>query len=253
MSATQLIFKCVGISPRLVSGDGHSGGSSAVDRLATVDANNQLLLRYGALPLSLPLLQHSEGATRRAALQTIVERCDGLLLQGGTDIEPKRYGETPLQPAWAGDALRDRFEFDLLELFLRADKPVLGICRGFQVLNVVFGGSLYQDIPSQHRDTSVQHDGPRYCGASHAVALHGPLREWYGVERGRVNSAHHQGIKQLGSGLHPQAFADDGICEAFVSSQHRFVHAVQWHPEFHDRDRELLSEAPLMQAFMAAL
>jgi putative glutamine amidotransferase len=117
----------------------------------------------------------------------------------------------------------------------------------------VFGGSLYQDIPTQHADTSVLHDGPRYCGASHAVQLSHQLREWYGVDRGRVNSAHHQGIKSLGAGLQAQAYADDGICEAFASTSHRFVHAVQWHPEFHDQDRGLLSEAPLMHAFIAAL
>jgi putative glutamine amidotransferase len=243
----------IGITPRFIAGDGHSAGSSAVDRLAVVDANNQLVTRFGALPLSLPMMRELDGQNRRDALQTIVDCLDGLLLQGGTDIEPSRYGETPLRPEWAGDALRDRLEFDLIDSFLKANKPILGVCRGFQVLNVAFGGSLYQDIRSQAANQSVQHDSAlSYCGATHAVHLSGYLAKLYGQEQGLVNSAHHQGVKRLAAGLELSATAPDGMVEAFHAPEQKFVAAVQWHPEFHHLDRSLLPAWPLMEAFLAA-
>jgi putative glutamine amidotransferase len=246
----------IGITPRFIAGDSVSAGSSAVDRMAVVDANNQLVTRFGGLPLTLPMMRELSGTRRRDTLAAIVDSLDGLLLQGGTDVEPHRYGETPIKPEWAGDAIRDALEFDLIAAFLAADKPILGVCRGFQVLNVAFGGTLYQDIPSQHQhDVKVQHDSAQsYCGANHDIALSadGLLAQLYGCTSGRVNSAHHQGVKTLASSLVAEAWATDQICEGLRSPAHRFVVAVQWHPEFHHLDANLLPAAPLMQAFFAA-
>jgi putative glutamine amidotransferase len=253
-------MKTIGITPRFIAGDQISAGSSAVDRMAVVDANNQLVTRFGALPLTLPMLRELDGASRAEALGTIVRTLDGLLLQGGTDVEPHRYGEAPLRPEWAGDAIRDRLEFDLVEAFLKADKPILGVCRGFQVLNVAFGGTLYQDIPTQHALDAgcacVSHDSnASYCGATHEITLTpgGELARLYGCTQGLVNSAHHQGVKALGAGLRLAASAPDGVCEGLHAPSYRFVLAVQWHPEFHHLDAKLLPPAPLMHAFLAAM
>ncbi len=246
----------IGITPRFIAGDNKSPDSRGVDRMAVVDANNQLVTRFGGLPLTLPMLRELDGERRRDAFKTIVDTLDGLMLQGGTDVEPHRYGELPIKPKWGGDPLRDRLEFELVEHFLKADKPILGVCRGFQVLNVVFGGKLCQDIPSLHQSSvAIEHYArTNYFGAEHEISLTpgGALARMYGQESGRVNSAHHQGVIELAKSLNEEARAPDGICEGFRAPNHRFVVAVQWHPEFHHLTTGLLPPEPLMRAFLAA-
>lgn len=244
----------IGITPRFIPGDNKSPDSRGVDRMAVVDANNQLVTRFGGLPLTLPMLRELDGEYRRDAFKTIVDTLDGLMLQGGTDVEPHRYGELPIKPKWCGDPLRDRLEFELVEYFLKADKPILGVCRGFQVLNVVFGGKLCQDIPSLHQsDVAIEHyAGTNYFGAEHDISLTpgGALATMYGQTSGRVNSAHHQGVIDLATSLTEEARAPDGICEGFRAPKYRFVVAVQWHPEFHHLAEGLLPAEPLMRAFL---
>lgn len=244
----------IGITPRFVAGNSFAEGSASVDRLAVVEANNQMITTHGALPLTVPLLRELSGSARSACIQAIAEDLDGLMLQGGTDIEPGRYGEQPLRSEWSGDALRDHLEFDLVAAFLALDKPVLGVCRGFQLLNVALGGSLYQDLPLQYPSEIRHNDELTYCGATHGIELteQGVLTKIYGTRVGLVNSAHHQGIKRLGSGLHAEAIAPDGLIEGFSSADFRFVVAVQWHPEFHHTDPALLSATPLIQSFLEA-
>ena len=244
----------IGITPRFVAGNSFAEGSASVDRLAVVEANNQMITAHGALPLTVPLLRETEGVARAAFIQGIAENLDGLMLQGGTDVEPGRYGEHALRPEWCGDALRDRLEFDLVAAFLALDKPVLGVCRGFQLLNVAMGGSLHQDLPLQYPSAVAHNDELTYCGATHAIELteHGVLSQLYGTRSGMVNSAHHQGIKALAGGLRAEAFAPDGLCEGFSAPNYRFVVAVQWHPEFHHSDPSLLRATPLIQAFLHA-
>ncbi len=244
----------IGLSPRFVPGDGVGASSSSVDRLATVDANNHLITRFGGVPISLPLLQNLEGEARVNAMQALAERIDGLLLQGGTDIEPWRYQQEPISAKWPGDAIRDRFEFDFIQVCLARKLPILGICRGFQALQVAFGGALVQDIPTQKQD-ALSHDSQTgYCYAAHAVTLidGGLLQRWHQQTRVFVNSAHHQGIAELAPGLRLEAIADDGMVEAFCAPQFPFVVAVQWHPEFHTEAGELADPAPLVQAFLDA-
>jgi len=247
-------FPIIGLSPRFVPGNSIGAGTESVDRLAIVDANNQLVTRCGGLPVGLPLLQSLEGNERALALEALADRIDGLLLQGGTDIEPSRYQQSPLSKAWLGDAIRDRFEFDFLQVCLARKMPILGVCRGFQVLQVAFGGALLQDIPTQKQGLIAHDSITAYCHATHAVNLveGGQLFAWHQQARVIVNSAHHQGVSELAPGLQLEAIADDGIVEAFSVPDLPFVVAVQWHPEFHPEAGELADAAPMMRAFIDA-
>jgi putative glutamine amidotransferase len=168
------------------------------------------------------------------ARETLFLRLDGVLLTGGGDMDPARFGETP-HPTVAGVSPdRDRLEIALVEHALGRRLPVLAICRGVQVLNVALGGSLYQDVPSQI-DTQVQHDQtrPRH-EPTHKVTIEedSRLADVLGATQLEVNSFHHQGIKALGRGLRAVAHSDDGLIEgAELPERERFVLGVQWHPE----------------------
>src|SRR5687768_7709696 len=161
---------------------------------------------------------------------------DGLVLQGGADVSPSTYGETPLAPQWAGDRLRDVYEMELVHEFIEAGKPVLGICRGAQLINVAFGGSLYQDVRTQIPDAH-QHVSDEYEKHRHPIrfAPGSRLADLYqGVGDPCVTSIHHQSIKALGRGLRVEAWSDaDGVIEAIRGNGASYVFAVQWHPEFH--------------------
>ena len=162
---------------------------------------------------------------------------DALLLPGGGDMEPWRYGQEPAA-SWGQEPERDEAELRLLEAFTAAGKPVLGVCRGLQVINVFFGGTLVQDIPGH----SAWEDGDRLHSVRTAPS---PLLPLCG-ERGVVNSAHHQAADRLGSGLRAVQWAEDGVTEALCHKRLP-VWAVQWHPE------RLENRAPgrrLMSAFL---
>jgi gamma-glutamyl-gamma-aminobutyrate hydrolase PuuD len=181
---------------------------------------------------------------------------DGLVLQGGADVSPSTYGEVPLAPAWAGDRLRDVYEVELVHEFVEAGKPVLGICRGAQLINVAFGGSLYQDIPTQLTDAQV-HVSDAYEKHRHAIRFEpgsGLARLYRGVEKPLVSSIHHQSVKALGRGLRVEAWSEpDGVVEAIRGTGKSYDHAEQWHPEFHHpSDRTTLDSAPLLEEFLRA-
>jgi putative glutamine amidotransferase len=172
---------------------------------------------------------------------------DGLVLQGGADISPLAYGEEPLKPEWTGDALRDRYEIALVRAFTAARKPVLGICRGAQLINVALGGSLHQDVPAHRTQDYDLH--------AHEVRLEpeSGLARLYG-ESGprRVVSIHHQAIKRLAPGLVVEARAEDGVIEAVRGTGASYVCAVQWHPEFHGGRAGFLDGGPLLEEFLQA-
>ncbi len=149
------------------------------------------------------------------------ERCDGLLLPGGGDVDPARYGQEP-QGSRGIDADRDRRELDAVGRFVAMSRPILGICRGVQLLNVWFGGTLHQDIPGHSREG----DRDRLHGS---VTEDAALRAVYG-ERFVINSAHHQAVDRPGAGLRPVQWADDGTIEA-LRHETLPVFGVQWHPE----------------------
>lgn len=209
----------------------------------------------GALIVMIPTVERSSTVTELdLSVADYVDALDGLILQGGADIDPQAYGETPSEMLQATDAIRDRFELNLLRAFAGAGKPVLGICRGMQLINVAFGGSLHQDLIHAGA-TDAAHVSPAYDEHEHALRL-APgswLHSLYAdVVSPRVNSIHHQGIKRLGDGLAIEAWADDGIPEC-IRAEQGFVLGVQWHPEFHDeRFPHLLPGGPLLQAFLAA-
>lgn len=180
----------------------------------------------------------------------------GLILQGGADIDPGAYGEAPTEHLQLTDPVRDRFELRLLRAFVRADRPVFGICRGMQLINVAYGGSLYQDLQAAGAAAAAHHVPTSYDEHAHPlrIAPGSWLASLYpGVDEPVVNSIHHQGIKRLGDGLRVEAWSEDHVAE-FVRAEHaRFVVGVQWHPEFHDeRFPELLPGEPLLEAFLAA-
>ncbi|HEX4944368.1 MAG TPA: gamma-glutamyl-gamma-aminobutyrate hydrolase family protein [Usitatibacteraceae bacterium] len=186
-----------------------------------------------------------------------VDALDGLVLQGGADIAPQTYGETPLDPRWSGDPIRDRYEISLFEEFVRQGKPVLGICRGCQLINVALGGTLYQDIGTQVGKSIVHRSDTRYEDNFHAMRLieGGWLAGLYpraGISR--INTIHHQAVKGLGRDLVVEALSEpDGVVEALRWKGPGFVVGVQWHPEFMDpADAQLLDGRPLLNAFITA-
>lgn len=191
------------------------------------------------------------------AVRDYVNALDGLLLQGGNDIAPETYGEKPLNPAWAGDPYRDRYELELFREFVRQGKPVFGVCRGCQLINVAFGGTLYQDIELQLGSDVVHRDETQYDNVIHSTRiLEGTwLASMYpGLSVVRTNSIHHQAVKDLGKGLVIEARSEpDGIVEAVRWEGESFVLGVQWHPEFMAaKDPDLLDGRPMLGAFLLA-
>jgi putative glutamine amidotransferase len=212
----------------------------------------------GALPVMVPAVD-ADSIVERSEIELAhyAEALDGLVLQGGNDLAPESYGETPLRPEWAGDRVRDRYEMELVQAFIDAGKPVFGICRGFQLLNVMHGGTLLQDIATQRPDSLAHRDAPRYERHFHDIELvpGSRLAQLYpGVRRAVVNSIHHQGIKQLAPGFDIEARCpDDGLVEAIRKRGPGYVAAVQWHPEFHDAGAHgTFDDGALLRDFLAA-
>jgi putative glutamine amidotransferase len=185
---------------------------------------------------------------------------DGLVLQGGNDVAPQSYGETPLHAAWHGDRVRDLYEMELIRAFVAAGKPVFGICRGLQLLNVTFGGTLFQDIATQHPAGFQHREAGRYEHHHHTVEFVAGSRLaslFPGLPRVSTNSIHHQGIKDLAPGFVVEARCpEDGMVEAIrrdPAAGAGYVAGVQWHPEFHAPDHPtLLDDTPLLMDFLAA-
>jgi len=186
-----------------------------------------------------------------------VDALDGLLLQGGEDMSPQSYGQQPINPRWSGDELRDRYEIELFHEFVTQGKPVFGICRGHQVINVALGGTLYQDIATQCGNGGKHRDEAAYDQCFHEMRLmpNSWLSRIYpGLQSTRINTIHHQAIKDLGEGLVVEAMSEpDGLVEAIRWEGHSFVVGVQWHPEFIDpKDPSCIDSRPLLHAFLAA-
>lgn len=214
------------------------------------------VMSTGALAVMIP---SPAGETRQgdATLDDYAQWLGGLVLQGGSDLWPGSYGETPLEERWSGDRIRDEYELALLQAFVRVGKPVLGVCRGLQLLNVAYGGTLYQDIATQRPDALVHRDAGLYDRNVHDIELlpGSRLSALYpGLVAARVNSVHHQAIKDLAPGLVAEARCPrDGLIEAVRRPGDGFVAAVQWHPEFHRADLGTLDDSPILQDFLDAV
>lgn len=210
-----------------------------------------------AMALMIP---SPDGDSRRAGSRVAVDdyarELDGLVLLGGADVSPASYGETPLNPDWAGDRIRDAYEIALLRAFVAAAKPVLGVCRGAQVINVAQGGTLYQDLAAQlpgaldHRDWAIY---DKNCHATSIVSGSGLARLYPGLRLTKTNSVHHQAVRELGRELVVEAWSEpDRVVEALRWSGPSYLFGVQWHPEFHDpRDRSFIDDKPLLDEFLA--
>lgn len=217
------------------------------------------LMTADALVFMIPSIEGG-GLIRRGNIRIAdyVAELDALVLQGGADVSPLTYGETPLKPEWEGDRIRDMYEIDLLQEFVSAGKPVLGICRGLQLINVAFGGTLYQDIATQGgADHLPHHNSHAYDQHYHSITLvagSGLAKLYPTLGNIRVNSIHHQAVKTLGKDLVSEALSvADNVIEAIRWQGPSSVVGVQWHPEFHDpADTSLLDGNPLLLEFLAA-
>ena len=214
------------------------------------------VMQRDAMALMIP---SPDGDTRRVASRIgaadYARELDGLLLMGGSDVCPESYGEKALKPEWNGDRIRDEYEIALLRAFMVAKKPVLGVCRGAQLINVASGGTLYQDISTQldgaltHRNWDIYHENTH---ATSIVPGSGLARLYPGATLIKTNSVHHQAVKDLGRNLAVEAWSEpDHLAEALRWSGPSYVFAVQWHPEFHDRgDASLVDDTPILDDFL---
>jgi len=214
------------------------------------------LLAHGALAFMIPAIAQGASVTRASvSLGDYVRALDGLVLQGGADVSPASYGEEPLRPEWSGDRIRDLYEIELFWECAIQGKPVLGICRGLQLINVALGGTLYQDIASQLPGALRHVDPDAYDRNAHEIEIvpgGGLCRLYEGARRATVSSIHHQSIKALGRGLAVEALsAADGVIEAVRWSGSSYALGLQWHPEFHAAGESgLLDGSPVLQEFL---
>ncbi|MCS7385251.1 MAG: gamma-glutamyl-gamma-aminobutyrate hydrolase family protein [archaeon GB-1867-005] len=189
--------------------------------------------RAGGVPIILPSISPDN-------IREIVGIVDGVLLSGGVDIDPHLYGEKPIHKMGKIDPDRDLFEIELTKEVLRRELPLLAICRGIQVLNVAAGGTLYQDIESQVKG-SIKHKWHTPSGLdappsypTHIVKIKAGsmLHKIFGKQELRVNSFHHQAVKDVGKKFIATAWAEDEVIEAIEYTGSSFILGVQWHPEW---------------------
>jgi len=244
----------IGITPSVVSEETGAFGKRV--SYAMRDTYTKAVETAGGIPVVLP-------PTDPAAAAAVIARLDALLLSGGGDIHPERYGDTGTQhPNTYGISdERDAWEEALLAAAFAVDLPVLAICRGVQVLNVYQGGTLWQDIPDQMPDAG-SHEQPHDADGkaipyetAHPVAASGLLAEVYGAEEIGANSFHHQGVKAVGQGLTVTGTTPDGLVESVAMPDKSFVLGMQWHPEamFEERPAHLAPFRALVAAALARM
>ncbi len=209
---------------------GKDKSETNIHRFSLVDKYVEAVLNAGGIPLIVPAVPSPN------IISSLFQKIDGVLLTGGGDIETQRYKGEDHPRVYGVDLVRDQFEIELVQSAVLKKKPLLGICRGIQVMNVALGGDLYSDVSDQ-RENSLRHDWfPDYPRdlLAHEVQIsnNSMLHEITGCDRMKVNSLHHQGIKTLAPGLNATAFAEDGLIEAVNIEDHPFFLGVQWHPEW---------------------
>ncbi len=197
----------------------------------------------GGVPVLIPLLSHFQD------LEGLLPRLDGILFSGGVDLQPSLYREEKLPETEEGDPVLDDFETELADWALQEDVPILGVCRGMQLLNVVLGGNLYQDIPTQYKGAlnHCRRDLPRTALTHRVELMEGSLvASLIGSHYLDINSLHHQAVKDPGQGVVISGRAADGIAEILEVPARRFVLALQGHPE------EVYGQVPAFSKIFAA-
>ncbi|MCM3710520.1 gamma-glutamyl-gamma-aminobutyrate hydrolase family protein [Sporosarcina luteola] len=225
------------------------GITSNIDSTAHTLQNTyiQAVIAGGGVPFIIPTGVESD-------IQQITTLLDGLIISGGGDMNPHIFNEEPVPQLGNVTPERDSIEMELVRHMLTLDKPILGICRGLQVLNVAIGGTLYQDIGSQCSSPILQHDQKaKREYQSHAVHIEkGTILDSIAASNKiMVNSFHHQALKDVPSPLVVTGKASDGIVEAVESTEHHFVVGVQWHPEALMQNADQVSMR-LFEAYMKA-
>lgn len=228
----------VGLSARFMgqSPNEFGIGGKAIQYLEQSMAN--ALARAGGLVFLIPSIgSKTELSSINFRPEEYARAMDALVLQGGVDVCPEAYGETPISPEIVVDPLRDKYELALIHAFMTLKKPVLGVCRGMQLINVYMGGSLCQDIPTEIKSRTTHYCPQGREKIEHEIEIlpDTHLSDLYGARVTRVNSIHHQCVKRLGRDLVPEAISPtDGIVEAIRYVGDSYLFGVQWHPEFHD-------------------
>lgn len=207
----------------------------------------QAIQKAGGVPIILPTGNDQD-------VDRLCGMLDGLLLTGGGDLDPSYFNEDPHPKLGEVTPERDTVELLLAAHMLKADKPILGICRGMQLLNIHFGAAVYQDLGAQYGKPLIKHNQhARSQFATHSVTIK-PETKYHSIinqDNIRVNSYHHQGIKGIGGPLIIAGEASDGVVEAIESTEHAFVIGVQWHPELLT-GQEAAHSTLLFQAFVKA-
>jgi putative glutamine amidotransferase len=197
-----------------------------IERACVNDDYIQAVERAGGVPLMLPVVNHEECILAQS------EACSGLLFAGGQDIHPKYYGSEARPCLGEVNSRVDAYQLKLIRSALESRKPVLGICRGLQLLNVARGGTLLQDLTEAPNQCLKHFENNRQYEVMHPVkTASGSILETVLGSEFWVNSSHHQAIRNVGAGLTVIATASDGVIEAVLMSDRDFVLGVQWHPE----------------------
>lgn len=255
MHVSRRVRPIIGLSPRLLRKIPVELGFRGKTLQYLEQSVAHWVMAHSAIPVMIPTVVRDAVTTELPVdVQDYANSMDGLILQGGADIHPSCYGQTPNYPDFETDVVRDQFELELLSAFVAAKKPVLGICRGMQLINILFGGSLHQDVVDAGVASHVHVMKEAEENYRHGLQLveGGWLSQQHdGLLEAQVNSIHHQGVDKLGEGLSIEAYSQDGVIEAIRHQAHAFIVGVQWHPEFHgSRYPDLLSPDPLMAAFI---
>lgn len=203
--------------------------------------------KAGGLPVFLSNFSENE------QINDLALKLDGLILTGGGDVDPTSFEEEPHKNLKYVSPERDLFEFAITNIFLKMNKPILGICRGSQIINIVLGGNIYQDIGTQFESEVLQHDqkAPKYHASQYAnlkedTLLYSILKQ----KSIKINSYHHQAVKKLGKNIKETATATDNVIEGIESQNHDFVLGVQWHPEYlYENDN---NSKKIFQSFVSA-
>lgn len=247
----------IGLSPRLLHDPPPELGFPGKTLQYLEQSIAHWVMSHDALAYMIPTLGVQAEVSRHAvSARDFVETLDGLILQGGADVSPESYGATPERPEWAGDRIRDLYEIELIREFLTQGKPVLGVCRGCQLINVAMGGTLCQDIASHIPNAIAHRNEALYDAHRHSVRIKagsGLARIYPAQEEALVNSIHHQCVDKLGNDLVVEAISpQDGVIEAIRHAGRCYLVGVQWHPEFHVPGSELIDSGPIVEEFLVA-